>query len=397
MSDRSIAGNDTTTARNDALPYPVVEYPGSGAFIAFRPSAECALYFCECARAPFENFIDCRLTELQDSHWDVTVSNVLQYGVPDIVVDIVRTVGIDDPTDIIDVLRFEPGLCHKCNDAVPKLRFCHDMYGTKFRQNYGWYVKQQAYEYGVCNPASSTLLKDTFIEELPSDVRDRIDGTVLQDLEEKADRVEELQAKRRERKIEIDNELKEAIQEANDEFGDEVEFHEKLERTQHIRNKYESMDPLSPDEQDELDELRSELEANSEPIWEEVENAVRRAVGHYEKGNRWTSETILYQLIESRYGDEYTIERHHRPDWLDGLELDIFLEEAGVGIEYQGVQHYEAVEHWGGEESLEERQGRDERTRELCAEHGVTLVEVRHDEELSEELIESKIEPVLND
>ena len=61
------------------------------------------------------------------------------------------------------------------------------------------------------------------------------------------------------------------------------------------------------------------------------------------------------------------------------------------------MQHYEAVEHWGGKEGLQERQARDDRTRELCAEHDVELVEVRYDEALSSELIESKVEPYIDD
>lgn len=60
------------------------------------------------------------------------------------------------------------------------------------------------------------------------------------------------------------------------------------------------------------------------------------------------------------------------------------------------MQHYEPVEHWGGEEALEKRQERDERTRELCAEHGVDLVEVRHYKVLAEELIASRINPLVD-
>jgi gas vesicle protein len=185
------------------------------------------------------------------------------------------------------------------------------------------------------------------------------------------------------------------MRELRGEFGDERGSEAYYRRLEEIREKYETMDPLPENEQEELDALRDELSENSKRVSDTVENEVRQAVGHYEKGNRWTSETILYQLVQSKYGDDYTIKRHHRPDWLDGLELDIFLVEAGVGIEYQGVQHYEAVEHWGGEEALEERQQRDERTKKLCREHGVDVVEVRYDEELSIDVLRAKIDPKL--
>jgi hypothetical protein len=390
-------GNDAAEVRNENLPYPVVKYPTSGGFIAFKPSEDTAkLFFCSCAREALENFIDCQIIALEDSHQDVTPANVLQHSVPDDVIDRVRDAGVTDVNAIIDVLNFADEVCHKCNDGVvPKLRYCHDMYGTVFKQNYGWYVQQKYYEFGVCRPGSDTLLTHTEFDKLPGDVVDLVDDDLIETLEAKATRFEELREKRWTRRREINETKKEKLREVNNELGDELGFREKWDRSEEIREKYENMDPLAPDEQAELDALKEELAENSQRIADAVENEVRQAVGHYEKGDRWTSETILYHLVEAAYGDEFTIERHHRPDWLDGLELDIFLSEPGIGIEYQGVQHYEAVEHWGGEEALEERQARDERTRELCDEHDVELVEIRHNEELSEELVESRIDPLL--
>jgi len=396
MNDRPIAGNEHRETRNENLPYPIVMYPTSGAFIAFKQNRTTDPVFCACAREAIENFIDCQICSLKDSHQDTTAKNVVQHSIPEEVVGLVTKHRIDDVGAIIDVFEFEPELCHKCNDVVPRFRYCHDMYGTKFKQNYGWYLKQKYYEWGICRPGSDTLLVHTDFSKLPGDVVDLVDDDLIEDLQAKAERFEELRDKRSKRRREIENTKKEKIHEVNGELSDELGFREKWERTEDIREKYENMDPLPGDEQGELGELKEELSENSERVANAVENEVRQAFGHYEKGNRWTSETILYQLIESRYGDEYTIERHHRPDWLGGLELDIFLVEPGIGIEYQGVQHYEVVEHWGGEEGLEERQARDNRTRELCGEHGVELIEIRHDEELSEELVAARIDPVLD-
>jgi len=198
------------------------------------------------------------------------------------------------------------------------------MYGTVFRQNYGWYVFQKFYEYGICKPKSDTLLADTHFDKLPGEIVDVVDDNLIEDIAEKATRFKELRQKRRDRDREINNEKKEAMRELREEFDGERGSEAYYQRMEEIREEYESMTPLPLDEQDELDELREELSENSKRVSDTVENEVRQAVGHYEKGNRWTSETVPYQLIESRYGDEYTIERHHRPDWLDGLELDIF-------------------------------------------------------------------------
>lgn len=382
--------------RNESLPYPIVQYPTSGAFIAFKQNKDAIPVFCACAREAIENFIDCQIYSLKDSHQDTTAENVVQHSIPEEVVELVKNAAIDDVRGIIDVFEFEPGLCHKCNDGVTKLRYCHDMYGTVFRQNYGWYLKQKYYQWGICRPGSDTLLVHTDFSKLPGDVVDLVDEDVIEQLEAKAERFDELRDKRYQRQREIDETMKTRVRAVTDKLSDDISFREQLEATEEIRKRHENMDPLPPGEQEELDALKEELSENSKRVSDAVENEVRQAFGHYEKGNRWTSETILYQLIGSRYGDEYSIERHHRPDWLEGLELDIFLVEAGVGVEYQGVQHYEVVEHWGGKEALEERQARDDRTRELCREHDVTLIEIRHDEELSEDLVASRIDPVLD-
>lgn len=394
MSNRPVVGKKTT-AENEQLPFPVVEYPSSGAFIGFRRDDNSRIHFCECARQSLRNYIECQKHWLGSSHQNVTCKNIAQPDFPEPVVERIceKEIGIENLFEEFD---FEHDLCHKCNDVVPKYRYTSDMYGTKFKQNYGWYMKQKGFEYGVCNSASDSLLTDVLPEELPENIIDLIDEGLFDELSSKTDQFETLKEKRRKRESEINTNKKEEIRNIDIEVTDEASFREKDEIAQEIREKYDSMDPLPEDEQNKLEELKKEIETNSSRVREEIENAVRREVGHYEKGNRWTSETILYQLIESEFGDKYTIKRHYRPDWMEGLEIDIYLVEPSVGIEYQGVQHYEVVDHWGGEEGFEERQQRDKQTRRLCRKNNVELVEVRYDEELSSKLIESKIKPIIN-
>jgi hypothetical protein len=78
------------------------------------------------------------------------------------------------------------------------------------------------------------------------------------------------------------------------------------------------------------------------------------ASGHAERrqaltlfGETWTSETSLFYIIKSLFPTHF-IRRHYRPEFLQGLELDIFIEELKIGIEYQGIQHFQPIEHWGG-------------------------------------------------
>ena len=77
--------------------------------------------------------------------------------------------------------------------------------------------------------------------------------------------------------------------------------------------------------------------------------------------------------------------------WLEGLELDIFIPELDLGIEYQGVQHFKPVEHWGGMEALKELQVRDKKKRQLCQSLGIGLIYFKHDEDLSNESVSAKL------
>ena len=73
------------------------------------------------------------------------------------------------------------------------------------------------------------------------------------------------------------------------------------------------------------------------------------------------------------------------------LEIDIFIPELKLGIEYQGEQHYKPVEQFGGKKALNRQKIRDKLKQELCQQAGYDLIEFRYDEELSIELIRTKL------
>jgi hypothetical protein len=49
-----------------------------------------------------------------------------------------------------------------------------------------------------------------------------------------------------------------------------------------------------------------------------------------------------------------------------------------VALEYHGIQHFQPVEFFGGEEGFQRTQGRDERKRKLCASNSVRLIEIAY-------------------
>jgi hypothetical protein len=120
------------------------------------------------------------------------------------------------------------------------------------------------------------------------------------------------------------------------------------------------------------------------------ENQARSWFGFRAVGDAWVSETLLFQLIQLLLPTE-RIHRHHRPLWLEGLELDIYIPRLNLGFEYQGQQHAKPVEHWGGRRALESQKVRDRKKKQLCAEYGCRLIEIWYDDPISIELIRERM------
>lgn len=120
------------------------------------------------------------------------------------------------------------------------------------------------------------------------------------------------------------------------------------------------------------------------------EDLVRLEFGINKKGERWIGETYMFQLVEYLFPDR-KLKKHARPEWLEGLELDLYLPEFKIGFEYNGQQHYRAVEFFGGEKSLKKQKINDKRKQELCKKNDVILIEIKYDENLSLDLIKGKL------
>ena len=122
----------------------------------------------------------------------------------------------------------------------------------------------------------------------------------------------------------------------------------------------------------------------------ELENELRVKFGYPKIGEKWISETILYQIVKEIFNEREII-FHYRGRELEGLEIDIFIPSLKLGFEYQGQQHFKAIEHWGGKEGLEKRVENDNRKKHLCKLAGYHLVEIFHYDDLTNNTVLNKV------
>jgi hypothetical protein len=119
-----------------------------------------------------------------------------------------------------------------------------------------------------------------------------------------------------------------------------------------------------------------EFEAIVRNLTRRAENIVREEKGLPKVGEGWIAETKLYYEIKE-YLRSYEVVHHGSPDWLGKQHLDIYVPELCLALEYQGLQHDEPVNYFGGQDAFEDQLRRDRRKSNLCKRHGVEIIYVR--------------------
>ena len=125
---------------------------------------------------------------------------------------------------------------------------------------------------------------------------------------------------------------------------------------------------------------------DSKKMYEEYYN---KAVEDGITQRRWFKEYELFKAFSKIYEDA---EFQFRSDWLQKQSLDVYIPSLKIGIEYQGQQHYQAVEFFGGEESYNAQLERDTRKREKCEANNVGLIYWRYDTPIKKKSITEAIE-----
>lgn len=109
-----------------------------------------------------------------------------------------------------------------------------------------------------------------------------------------------------------------------------------------------------------------------------VENYVRGKLRIPKIGEgQWVSELALLQKIRSLTNKK--VIHQWSPDWLKLQRIDIGIPSLNIGIEYNGKQHYEPVDFFGGIEGFKKNLARDKTKRALCKKNGIKLLEIKYD------------------
>lgn len=114
-----------------------------------------------------------------------------------------------------------------------------------------------------------------------------------------------------------------------------------------------------------------------------AENELRKKHELPNVGEGWIQETILFHKIQSAFPNTEVIHQGS-PLWLGSQRLDVWIPSLKAAVEYNGQQHYEAIDFFGGIEGLRKQQELDERKATLCAENGVRLFVIRYDDDMDE-------------
>ena len=122
--------------------------------------------------------------------------------------------------------------------------------------------------------------------------------------------------------------------------------------------------------------------------------------GSYHKPlNRWKSEELVYKITKKLF-NEYQVIYQYRPYYLStdkgNMSYDVYICGIKIAIEYQGKQHFEPVDYFGGKDNFVKQQERDRLKKQLSKENGVKLIYINYWDDITPALIKCRIEDAIN-
>ena len=339
----------------ESLPLPYVHHPNHyGTFFAFSEAPSAPAHLCACAEGAVQNLVRLKEAVPQPGNSNPLVMAPLSSReFP----DVIARASLEGPDSPLRTVRFGERLCHRCNLCAPSLYYCHEMYGGAFVQTYGWYINQTWLRLG--------LLPSLRFGWDVQDMRLCLDDVCPDDLQELVER------------------WRRANREYKQEYARLTDLAHGLDRTDIPDNEVTYWHNVRNSDAELMVVLRRKASHLMNELKNRIENITREEFGFRKVGEGWVSETMLYNVLRRLFPNEAVL-RHHRADWLEGLELDVYLPDRRLAIEYQGQQHFHPIKAWGGKRALTALRERDRRKAEICRMVGVELVTVDYTEPIAE-------------
>lgn len=103
---------------------------------------------------------------------------------------------------------------------------------------------------------------------------------------------------------------------------------------------------------------------------------------------KWKSEFTMFKLIKLYFDDAIF---QYKFKELGLQSLDVYVPSVNIGFEYQGIQHYETVDIFGGEDELKKRIENDKKKKKICKENNIDLIEWKYDEKINKMVLDEKL------
>lgn len=102
-------------------------------------------------------------------------------------------------------------------------------------------------------------------------------------------------------------------------------------------------------------------------------------------------ENIIRQILNEHginYVDQYRTDIDKNINASGYTYIDFYLPDLGIAIEYNGIQHYIPIEHFGGELRFSQQKRRDSYIRKYCINNNIKLIEIPYQIKSYDEIIE---------
>ena len=125
-------------------------------------------------------------------------------------------------------------------------------------------------------------------------------------------------------------------------------------------------------------------------FWQAPQNHINQKQGCSKCSEKTNlSENKVFEFIKDN--TNYEVEQQKKFKWLGQKRIDIFINELNIGIEYQGRQHFQPIEYYGGIDEYENIKRRDSEKYYQCKKHGIKIIYVSYEKNIPPKYIDNII------